>query len=272
MLGIPSGWLNFFGAALSGGAVVKIFDYFYSEYRRKSEESRAVRKLVGRHLDPILKAADELVGKIASLAKEDFRELRHKASPAENSLKDQIILTNILFLVAQFWARIQLLRLESLYADLARENKGRRITAFLAALEANRNRLVDRAWQRGIGESLITHRGDKIELLTYHDFVELYLSDTKFRAWFEPVASLLQQIRHTRYRQRILMYGSILHSFIDTLDPKHLIVRTIPAWPNKLSRRSRRELEYRVFRVYLPFVSEWRKYCHTSAKPKKRRP
>lgn len=269
---MPSNWLDLFGAALSGGAVVKLIDYLYSEYRRKSEESRSVKKLVSRHLDPILKAADELVGKIASLAREDFREFRHSSSTEDGTLKGQIILTNILFLIAQFWARIQLLRLESLYADLARETTGRRIATFLAALEANRTRLVDRAWQRGIGESLITYRGDKAELLTYYEFVELYSKNKDFRAWFAPLSTLLQQTSHTRYRQRILVYGAILHAFIDTLDPKHLVVRTIPAWPNKLSRRSRRELEYRVFKVYLPFTKERQKYCRVYPRHKKRRP
>lgn len=261
---MPSTWLELFGAALSGGAVVKLADYLYSEYQRRSEESRSVKKLVNKHLDPILKAADELVGKTASLAKEDFKEIRHILRPREDTLKNQIILTNILYLIAQFWARIQLLRLESLYADLARESTGRRIADFLAALEGNRNRLVDRAWQRAIGEALILYRGDKAELLTYHEFVERYSKDRGFRKWFEPVASLLRQTHHTRYRQRILVYGAILHAFIDTLDPKHVVVRKIPAWPNKLSRRSRRELEYRVFKVYLPFVKEPRKYCRVS--------
>ena len=260
---MPTGWLDLFGAAISGGAVVKIADYLYSEYQRRSDESRSIKKLVDKHLDPILKAADELVGKVASLAKEDFRELRRVAPPGEGDLKDQIVLTNILYLIAQFWARIQLLRLESLYSDLARENTGRRISGFLAALEANRNRLVDRAWQRAIGEALIIFRGEKAEILTYHDFVERYAQAATFRAWFEPLASLLQQTNHTRYRQRFLVYGAILHSFIDTLDQKHVVVREIPAWPNKLSRRSRRDLEYRVFKVYLPFVKGPRKYCRT---------
>lgn len=258
---MPSSWVDLFGAALSGGAVVKVADYLYSEYRRRSEESRSVKKLVDKHLDPILKAADELVGKIASLAKEDFRELRHVAEPGTGELKDQIALTNILYLVSQFWARIQLLRLESLYSDLAREDTGRRISSFLAALEANPNRLVDRAWQRAIGEALIIFRGDKAELLTYHDFVEQYSDNKSFQAWLRPLATLLQQTGHTRYRQRILVYGAIVHAFTDTLDQKHVVVRDIPAWPNKLSKRSRRGLEYRIFRVYLQFVKDPKKYC-----------
>jgi hypothetical protein len=204
---MPAGWLNLFGAALSGGAVVKVADYLYAEYKRRSDESRSVKKLVDKHLDPILKAADEVVGKIASLAREDFRGFRRATPlPESVSLKDKIALTNILYLFAQFWARIQLLRLESLYSDIAREDNGRRISSFLAALEANRNRLVDRAWQRGIGEALITIRGDKAELLTYHDFVKRYSEDGYFRDWFQPLASLLQQTSHTRYRQRLLVF------------------------------------------------------------------
>lgn len=267
---MPTSWLDLFGAAFSGGVVVKVADYLYAEYKRRSEESRSVKKLVEKHLDPILKAADEIVGKIASLAREDFRELRNAPSLLKGAnLKDQVVLTNVLYLFAQFWARVQLLRLESVYSDLTREDTGRRISSFLSALEANRNRLVDRAWQRGIGEALITTRSGKSELLTYYDFVKCYSQDESFREWFQPLASILQQTRHTRYRQRLLTYGAILHSFMDTMDAKRVVVREIPAWPNKLSRRSRRDLEFRIFKVYLPFVEEPRKYCRVPAKVKK---
>jgi len=74
-------WLELVTAAFSGGIVVKLLDYAYAEYLRRSETSATAKEVVNRHLDPILKAADELVGKLRSLAEEDFKEFRtHKTT------------------------------------------------------------------------------------------------------------------------------------------------------------------------------------------------
>ena len=56
------------------------------------------------------------------------------------------------------------------------------------------------------------------------------------------------------------MYGIIIHALIDTMDKKHLVTYQKPGWPNKLSRKSRRELKYRVFNLYLPFVEDINHY------------
>ena len=45
----------------------------YQEVRRGSERRRTARRFVDEHLDPVLKAADELVGKLRSLAMADFK-------------------------------------------------------------------------------------------------------------------------------------------------------------------------------------------------------
>lgn len=71
-------WWDILAAGLSGGIVVKLLDYGYAEYKRRSEVSKSAKELVNRHIDPILKAADEIVGKIRSLAQSDFREIGQK--------------------------------------------------------------------------------------------------------------------------------------------------------------------------------------------------
>jgi len=52
----------------------------------------------------------------------------------------------------------------------------------------------------------------------------------------------------------------VIHALIDSLDPHHSVTRERPSWPDKLSVRSWRDLDYRVFGVYLKFVSNRRKY------------
>jgi hypothetical protein len=68
-------WFKLITAALGGGLTVKLFDIVYQEIRRHFDQSQSAKRFVDEHLDPLLKAADELVGKLRSLADDDFKEL-----------------------------------------------------------------------------------------------------------------------------------------------------------------------------------------------------
>jgi hypothetical protein len=222
------------------------------------EKSKSAKELVNRHIDPILKAADEIVGKLRSLAQSDFREVL--SPPREKESLDSLMpYLEVLFLFAQFWSRIQILRMESIYLNLGSNKTGKRLIMFIRALEATRTRLVDRGWQRGIGEALIEHDHTGLRAISYYEFIKKYLSSEEFRAWFRPIMSILNRINHTRERQRFLVYGVVLHALINTLDEKHLVSRDRPGWANKLNVKSQKELRFRLFRIYLSFVKspEW---------------
>lgn len=254
-------WLDLLTAAAGGGGFVKGLDYLYSEYTRRSTASQSAKVVVEKHLDPILKSADELVGKIRSLAQKDFKEITVNNSDEKSFGEHNIPTTSILYLIGQFWARVQILRKESIYMDLGASVIGSNLQSFIYTLESNRIRIVDRAWQRGIGESLICYRGNEQDIFTFYEFLGKYNSDSSFRAWFLPIQKQLEKINHKKNRQCFLLYGAILHSMLDTLDPLHRVARKRPGWANKLSKKSRRELQHRVFGVYLPFVSNPHLYC-----------
>ncbi len=55
------GLLRLLGAGLLGALLVKLLEIGYQEMRRGSERRRTARRFVDEHLDPVLKAADELV-------------------------------------------------------------------------------------------------------------------------------------------------------------------------------------------------------------------
>lgn len=59
-------------ALVTGAAVWEGFKFFYPSLTQRLKNYREGRKAFFSGLDPILKAADELYGKIYSLAKEDF--------------------------------------------------------------------------------------------------------------------------------------------------------------------------------------------------------
>jgi hypothetical protein len=237
----------------------RLFGSLFSELRGRWQSSVAARRIIDTQLDPLLKAADELQGKLRSLAEEDFRDFRALPDPIAQQ-RDLVNLCSTLYLFAQFWGRLEILRRESFHADLARNEKGAVLLSFLRSLESRRVRLVDRAWQRAIGECAITKTGDRAEVVQFKGFVEQFESETRLRKWLQPLEQILRDCKLPRARQRVLQYGVVVHALIDTLDPKHLTTRERPGYPNKLSQRSKRELVGRVFGVYLPSVKDWAKY------------
>jgi len=255
---MATNWLDLLSAAISGGVVVKLLDYAYSEYRRRSEKSESAKALANKHLDPILKAADELVGKLRSIALRDVYDFEILLKPEE--IEHNIPMTSILYLIGQFWSRIQVLYIESVYVNLSASTLGKKLLSFIRTLESTRLRIVDRALQRGIGEVLIMRDGNQLRTMNYREFVDNYFSLENTRFWFQPLVSQLENIEHTRYRQRLLKYGAVIHALIDTLDPDHMTTRERTGWANKLTKKSRLDLRFRVFPLYLSFVTNPDKY------------
>jgi hypothetical protein len=236
----------------------RLFGSLFSELRARWQSSVAARRIIDTQLDPLLKAADELQGKLRSLAEEDFREFCALPNPIVEQ-KDLINLCSTLYLFAQFWGRLEILRRESFHADLAQNKKGEILLRFLRSLESRRVRLVDRAWQRAIGECVIVAT-DKTGVVQFKKFVEQFESEERLRQWLQPLEKILRDCKLPRERQRVLQYGVVVHALIDTLDPKHLTTRERPAYPNKLSEQAKREIVRRVFGVYLPDVKNTAKY------------
>jgi hypothetical protein len=252
------GWLQLLAAALGGGLTVKLLDIIYQEFRRWSESARSAEQFVDKHLDPLLKAADELVGKLRSLAESDFKELH--AIQAGNKALTSSDLASVLFLFGRFWARIEIVRHEGLSVAMGEDARGKKLQAFMDCLESRRVRIVDRIAQRAVGETMIERQGPVLDTMTFIRFVKGFGTDDEMRRWMVPLERVLSRTRHTADRQRLLQYGVVVHALIDTLDPKKLVTRERPSYPNKLSRRSWRDLKYRVFGQYLTFVGNPKKY------------
>ena len=256
-------WVDLLSAAVGGGFVLKLLDLGYAEFRQRREATETAKDLVNRHLDPILKAADELVGKLRSLAQEDFKELEYGRVREDDSAAKRhelLPLVGLMYLFANFWGRVAVLRRESVYANLARHKRGARLLQFVESLETRNIRIVDRQLQRLIGEALITPEGSRFDTMSLHEFSETYVKDGALREWLHPLRTLLLTTRHRRIRQRVLLYGAVVHMLVDTLDDKHRVTRDRPSYPNKLTQRTRRDLRFRIIEQYLPFVGNREKY------------
>jgi hypothetical protein len=148
----------------------KAIDPIYKEYRHRRDARDAAKRVVDRHSDPVLKAADDLVGKLQSLAGHDFKEFRNVPDPAVG-VAANAELTNVLYLFGQLWCRVQILRQEALYVNLTAEPSGDKLKRFLETLERRGVRVVERPYQRAMGESLIRIRGQTFSCISYYEFV-----------------------------------------------------------------------------------------------------
>jgi hypothetical protein len=247
-------WAKVIVAAIGGGTVVKLLDIAYQEFRRQGDKRQSSTSFIDQHLDPLLKAADELVGKLHSLGREDFRSFAEADRDSPFAHAD---VGSSIYLLARFWAQVEILRQQALYVSISAEERGRWLQAFLDCLESRGVRLVDRISQRAIAETMIASSGTAT--IRYIDFVQSLDSEGKAR-WLAPLTNLLAKATHTTERQLLLQYGAVIHAMIDTLDADHLVTRERPAIPNKLSKQTWRALNYRVFRRYLTFVKFPEKY------------
>ena len=258
-------WIRILAAAFGGGLVVKLLDILYQEIRRRSDRHQSARRLVNENLGPVLKAADELVGKLRSLADADFKSL-HKVDAKATRIENHDF-TSLLFLLAKLWASIEIFRQEGLSISVVADARGRRFQSFMDCIESRRVRIVDRISQRAVAELMLAGGDGSREMSSFIEFVQRIESDPEAQRWVEPLIRVLSRTLHTSVRQRLLQYGVVVHAMIDTLDPAHQVTRSRPSYPNKLSKRSRQDLKYRVFGVYLNFIPEPRKYLGS---PKRR--
>jgi len=254
-------WFELASAAFTGGIVVKLLDIIYSEYKRRTAKSSSAKELVSRHMDPILKSADELLGKLLSLAKEDFQPLYENDSKGLTVRSGEVQVGYVVYLFAHFWSRLAILRRESVSEHLVSQKEGRTLLQFIATLEARRNRIVNRALQRGIGDSIVEEREGSLRSKTFYNFFEEYSKpDSSIRQWVEPLRMILIGTSQKAMRQKVLFYGAIVHVFVDTLDSEHKYIRDRVSYPNKLNEAKRRDLRYRIFGEYLPMVRNSEKY------------
>lgn len=261
-------WADLLSAALGGGLVVKLADYGLAWLTRKSETTATARELVDKHLDPVLKAADELTGKIRSLSVEDFQGLPRFPSrdPAHPSLPYPVELANLVYLFAYFWGRIEILRRESIYVSLTADSRGKDLVAFVRCLESRQTRIVDRARQRALGELVLTTDSIGLRCLTFYEFAEKLTTSARDLDWTHELAIIITSATakggasKKAFRYPIITYGLILHAMVDHLDPEHRTTNDRPAFGHKLSPRAGATLRFRVLDQYLPFVENPWKY------------
>ena len=245
--------------ALGSGLTVKIADIVYEEFKKRRARASEKSEFIDHRIDPFLKSLDEIVGKLRSLAVADFKQLKScEKQLADGSYPTE--LASLLYLMTGFWAQIELLRRAGLLIGAETDERWDQLHSFIRCLESKRIRLVDRGTQRACAELTLCGKGNSDQKIPYVAYANGLSSDPDFRFWMRGVTKQFAGVGSRATRQNILLYGVVLHAMLDTLDSTHRVTKDRPAFPNKLTTRTRRDLRYRVFGRHLQGVKNPSKY------------
>lgn len=244
---------------ITGGAAWEGFKFIYPEIKRKISKRTEAHKILYKNLDPILKAADELYGKLESLAKEDFSTFTNpQHSISSNTIHNK---KYIYYLFSQFWAQLEFLRLQSQYTDLSQIKAGKQLLRFIETIESRKFRILDRSLQRIIGESLIIHNQQTFRIITLWEFMtRLEEGNSALTTWISHLEKKLEMVKGKETRQQVLKFGVVVAAFINHFDSKSRIVRNRKVYLNKLSIKTKRIIRDVLISSYLPFLKDKKKY------------
>lgn len=245
-------------ALITGGALWEGFKFIYPEIKRPIISRIEARKSFYQSIDPILKSASELYGKLLSLAKEDFATFINQQNSTSND-PDQNK-KYIYYLFAQFWGQLEYVRLQNQYISLSKITKGKHLLKFIETFEARKYRILDRSLQRVIGECMISNKDQKFRIMTLHEFIIQIETNIYLKKWISKLDERFSNLKNKDTRQEILMFGIIVAVLIDHFDPKHSTIRERPYYINKLSDKSKGAIKNNLFGYYLTFIEDKEKY------------
>jgi len=138
--------------------------------------------------------------------------------------------------------------------------KGRDLLRFIEVIESRKFRIVDRSIQRIIGESMIVDSNNVYKILPMKDFFYLIETDKIFTNWIIELDKIISSVDNKGTRQRVLVFGVIVASFIDHFDSKNQIVRRRGIYKNKLSPKSKKLIQFQLIEHYLFFLKDKKQY------------
>lgn len=212
------------------------------------------------NIDNLLKSSSQLYGKLLSLAKEDFMTyIDITKSNSEDPINNKVY---ILYLFSNFWAQIEYIRVKNEYYGLSKIKKGKQLLNFIETFESRKYRILDRSWQRIIGEQLIIKNNGDFRFMTLNEFYyafndqssQLYRSVKKLEEKLDSISNQ-QEIK-----QKILIYGIIVVALIYHFDPNHKVIRYRDIFKNKLNRKSKSTVKNNLLKYYLDFVKSKERY------------
>ena len=251
--------LEILGLLGIGGLITTVVSGWLKHWLSSRQESarsrRSARSVVDSHLDPILKSAEEVVAKVNALAVQDFKPLFDPQPPELRY--EEFDHLSFYYTLIHFWARLEILRLEATFTNLADDKKrGAKLISCLRAIESRRIRLLSREEQRVLAEMLIEHGDSGYRCLTIVEFLKAHKSDSFLRQWTGLLAPPEKPSALRRWRQHVLHYGAVVHAMLRQLDPENKITRAHRLHVNKMTEATRESIRYRLIENYMPELKD----------------
>jgi hypothetical protein len=252
-------WVNTLLALVSGSAAWEGVKFFYPNISREIKTYKEAQKNLYESIDPILKAADELYGKMISIANEDFSTFTSEGTSTSTDI--DLNRKYVYYLFAQFFAQLEYIRMKSQYSTISKIKKGRELLKFIETYESRNFRLVDRSIQRMIGESLIMNSTSSYKVMNLSQFyLNIHDASCKSNIWIKKIEDKLLATKNKEVRQSVLVFGVIVAAMINHFDPESRIVRSRKVYKNKLTHHSKIKISKILFTNYLPFVKKKEMY------------
>ena len=246
-------WLSTLLTLVSGSAAWEGIKFFYPNISREIKAYKEAHKNLYESIDPILKAADELYGKLISIVSEDFSTFTNRGSSKSKDI--DLNRKYVYYLFSQFLAQLEYIRMKSQYSSISKIRKGRELLKFIETYESRTFRLVDRSIQRMIGESLILNSTGSYKVMSLSQFyVNIHDASNKSNIWIKKIEDKLLATYDKEVRQSVLVFGVIVAALINNFDPKSRIVRSREIYKNKLSRNSKMKIKRVLLTSCLPFI------------------
>jgi len=197
---------------------------------------------------PLVRVADELVGRTYHHARMDFIDQKGRAeNPSQIAQTDHLY---DLYLWSRFWAYTSRIRKGALSYKLTETIIGNDLLRYLDCLEAIRVSIISRAEQKLIGDGFADNFGWQGDC-TFFGFVNAVHEDTAFSAALKPINTYYAFSFMREKRHALLAYTIVIQAMTDRFDPKKHLSSERTALFNKLNRETREDLHNRVLPVYL---------------------
>ncbi len=203
--------------ALAGSVVSTILTVFGPPALKARHDAR---KALDAYREPLLAASYELQARLYNILRLGFIEkyvLNEKAGRQDSAI------TSTLYVFAQFFGWLEIVRHEVHYLRFSKDQQTREIGRLLQEIsetflsdQYGPQFMIWRVEQRGLGERMITASNGKMSCLGYASFIE---QRAAMKAWLEPFENDLDQLDDGG-RQRLTELQHALLNLVKQLDEK----------------------------------------------------